>query len=132
MASTALLLSTVVMGAFLVGLALAFSRLVGGREYKPQFKAARRGDDGSLVTSDILGLLLAGALVVVVGFAFLTGDTGMVLFFVPSAAVIGFFAWGVYNLASSRGLPTAHSVALSAWTVGVVLVGLVALNLVIA
>jgi hypothetical protein len=81
--------------------------------------------------SDAVGLAVVVALLVLVGTA-LVVDALTMTFLALALLVVGFFSWGVYNLARIRGLPTAHAVGLSAWLFGVVLVGVVALQLLLA
>lgn len=134
MASTALLVSTAVMGVFLVALTAGSSRIERGGGYRPNLAThlGRDDDDASLVSSNGFALFLAALLVAVIGAGVATGNAGFVLLAVPPAAVTGYFAWGVYHTARTRGLPVAHAVGLSAWLVGVLLVGIVAVNLVVA
>jgi hypothetical protein len=133
MAFGGFLLVTVVTGLLLVGAALAVGRARrDGRRTSP---AGRIGPGlptpaGSAGTSDAdaLGFGLVAALVVLGGVALLT-DPVTVTFVFLSALVAGYFAWGIYSLARARGLPKAHSVGVSAWLFGVVLIGVVAVKL---
>jgi hypothetical protein len=133
MASPALLVSTVVMGVLLVALAVTSTRFEQGGGYRPHLAEhlGRGPDASSLVSSNAFALALAALLLVVLGAGVATGNAGLVLLAVPPAAVAGYFAWGVYHTARTRGLPVAHAVGLSAWLVGVLLVGVVATNLVV-
>lgn len=133
MASPALLVSTVVMGVLLVAFFVGTSRVERGGGYQPKLAEhlGRGSEDVSLVSSNAFALALAVLLLAVIAAGVATGDAGLVLLAVPPAAVAGYFAWGVYHTARTRGLPVAHAVGLSAWLVGVLLVGLVATNLVV-
>lgn len=135
MANGALLVVAAVMGVLLVGAALGTTRLRKRAAYRPKLEAAgvglvrREESDGLGLGSNALAFGLAAVLVAVVAVAVLLGDPALVLFAVTPALVVGYLAWGVYHMARSRGLPTAHAVGLSAWTFGVLVVGGVALNL---
>lgn len=133
MASPALLVSTVVMGVLLVALAATSSRFEQGGGYRPQLAEhlGRRPEARSLASSNAFALGLAALLSLVLVAGLTTGNAGLVLLAVPPAAFAGYFAWGVYHTARTRGLPVAHAVGLSAWLVGVLLVGVVATNLVV-
>lgn len=133
MASTALLVSTTVMGVLVVALALSTTRF-DQRGYRPRLaerlERSQRPESG-LVSSNELALLLAALLLAVIAAGIAFGDAGLILIAVPPAAVAAYFGWGVYHMARARGLPTAHSVALSAWVLGVAFIGLIAVNLVV-
>lgn len=132
MASTALVLSTVVMGVFLVGLAVVTSRFVKRTDYGPRLRPQEDAEHGTLLTANVLGALLAVVLLVIIGAAVAMGDVTLILMTVPAAAIAGYIAWGVYHMAQTRGLPVSYSVALSAWMVGTLLVAVIAINLLVA
>lgn len=136
MASAGLLAITAVMGVLLVGAAYATSRLSQRGSYRPALAAAGIGaqtdSDGGVVTSDEFALALAALLVVLVGAAVALGNGTLVLYAVVPLLIVAYFTWGVYHMARARGLPKAHSVGVSAWLFGVLVVGVVALNLVFA
>lgn len=131
MASTALIVSTILMGGLLVALAVGSSRLVRGNGYEPQFSRVTP-EDRSLSSSEVIGLTLTLVLVAVIGIALLLGDTTLLLFLVPTLAIVGYIAWGTYHMAHTRGLPTAHAIGLSAWIIGVLVFSVIGINLLLA
>ncbi|MFB6268684.1 MAG: hypothetical protein ABEH83_01985 [Halobacterium sp.] len=131
------LVSTVVMGVLLVGAAAAVARMRRREQYTPRLRAAGQGvaaltgetADSRGVDLDTVALVTA-VLVAVLAVAAIALDAGtMVLTAVAPALIAVYFAWGVYSLGRSRGLPRAHSVGLSLWVFGVVLVGVIAAKL---
>jgi hypothetical protein len=84
----------------------------------------------STVRSDTVGLGLV-ALLAVFLVATAVVDTALVAVVALATAILGYFAWGVYSLARLRGLPRAHAVGLSVWLFGVVLIGVVAVQLLV-
>lgn len=129
MASPALLVGTVLMGALLVALVVGTSRVVQGSGY--EFHRVT-GDDESPVSSEVIGFALTLVVVAVIGVGLILGDTTLVLFLIPALALLGFIAWGAYDMAQSRGLPTSAAVGLSAWVVGVLVFVVIGLNLLLA
>lgn len=134
MANGALLVVAAVMGVLLVGAAFGTTRLRKRVAYRPKLEAAgaglvRRDESSSGVESNTVAFGLAALLVALVAVAVVLGDGALVLLAVAPVLVAGYFSWGVYHMARSRGLPKAHAVGLSAWLFGVLGVGVVALNL---
>jgi amino acid transporter len=139
MVSSGILVSTVVMGVLLVGAAVAVARMRQWREYTPQLRATGSGvaalpgdtrDSGGV--SGNAAAFVAAVLVAVVAGAAVVFDAGTVaLAGVAVALVAAYFSWGVYAMARARGLPFAHSVGLSAWLFGFLLVGGIALELLV-
>jgi len=124
------LLVTVVTGLLLVGCGFVVARL-RRRDASALGRPARRVSAvGATEGSNAATLAVLGAVVVTAIAARVAGPSAVV-YGGLAALVVGFFAWGVYSLGRSRGLPRAHSVGLSAWLFGVVLVGLVAAKLVV-
>ena len=133
MPNEALLVSTVVMGMFLVGAALSTTWMRKRPGYAPQFHPASHdglieGGKSGFVQSNA-GILALVALLVVFGGGVLFGDGTLGLVVVTPVLIAAYLTWGVYHIARVRGLPRAHSVGLSAWVFGVVLVGTVAVKL---
>lgn len=133
MPNDALLVSTVAMGLLLVGAALVVDRLQKRPDYTPRFHPARQGElvEGgvsSQIRSNAVLLGTAALLVALVG-SFLLGDGTIALVVVTPLLIAAYLTWGVYNIARVHGLPQAHSIGLSAWVFGVVLVGVVAVKL---
>lgn len=131
------LVSTVVMGVLLVGAAVVVARMRRREQYRPRFRAAGQGAaaitgetaESSSIDSDRVALATA-VLVAVVAVAAIALDAGTMVFTAVAPALFAaYFAWGIYSLARSRGLPRAHSVGLSAWLFGVVLVTGIAIKL---
>jgi hypothetical protein len=131
MVELALLTSTVVMGLLLVLTAFAVSAFGSRRDSRAKLPVAggRRpadaaGGDGVHpgiklgVPVVAVGAVVAGAVVVADGVA-----SFIVLI---AALLLAYLSWGVYYMARVRGLPRAHSVGLSAWVFGVMLVAVVA------
>lgn len=129
MASTAFLLSTAVMGVVIVALALGARRFVKRSDYQPQFHRPQDEPGGRALGTDVVMGALVLIVVAIIGAGLALGQMELILLGIPALAVIGYIAWGVYHMAQTRGLPFAHSVALSAWLVSVLLVGVIALNL---
>lgn len=133
------LISTVVMGVLLVGAGIALARSQNRAGYTPKLRsaggrvAALPGEtvDESRDWSETAPIAAAALLAVCAGAAVLFDAVVAMFAAVALAAVTGYFAWGVYALARARGLPYAHSVGLSAWLYGVVLVGAVAVKLLV-
>lgn len=132
MASTALIASTVLMGALLVALVVGSSRMVSDDGYEQTLRQVTPANEDTLLSSELIGIVLTVVLVAIIGAGFLLGDTTLVLFLIPSLAIIGFVSWGVYNMAQSRGLPTSAAVGLSAWIVGVFVATIIGINLLLA
>lgn len=127
------LLVTVVMGVLLVGAGVAIARIrrsdrsastagAVGRQLPARAGATDAGH------SDTLGLALV---VLLLGIAVIGAATDPVaaVFVALPALLGGYFAWGIYSLARARGIPRAHSIGVSAWLFGVVLVGVLAVKL---
>lgn len=121
------LLVTAVTGLLVVGIGIAVARL---RRRDAGRSARHASVVGATGAPDLATLAAVAAVVVVAGVASVAGP-GAVVYGGLAALVVGFFAWGVYSLGRSRGLPRAHSVGLSAWLFGVVLVGAVAVKLLV-
>lgn len=132
MASTALIASTVLMGALLVALVVGSSRMVSGDGYEQKLKRVTPDDEDTLVSSELVGIILTVLLAAIIGAGFVLGDTTLVLFLIPLLAIIGYVAWGVYHMAQTRGLPTSAAVGLSAWIVGVFVATIIGINLLLA
>lgn len=134
MALSGALVSTAVMGVLLVGAAAAVGRLRRRTNYTPRFRPRREGSAGVPATnvgSDTVAFGAAAALVLFAAAAVFLDAAALLFLAVAPALLAGFFAWGTYNIARSRGLPQAHSVGLSAWLFAVVLVGVVAVKLLV-
>jgi hypothetical protein len=132
MASTALIASTILMGALLVALVVGSSRLVRGNGYEQTLKRVTPDDDDSLLSAELIGIVLTVLLVAILGVGFVLGDTSLVLFLIPILALIGYVAWGVYHMAQTRGLSTSAAVGLSAWMVGMFVAAIIGVNLLLA
>lgn len=130
MAVSLLLLVTVVMGVLLAGTGVAVARMRRGERYVPALRrsggpSGRSG--GASVGS--AGVALGVAVLLVVAGASAAVGVGTLALLAGPALVVAYLSWGIYTLARSRGLPKAHSVGLSAWVIGVVLIGVVAVQL---
>jgi hypothetical protein len=132
------LLVTVVTGLLLIGVGVALARrrsvdrsafLVGAEVASRRALPAPAGGTGG-VRSDVVSLAVVVGVVVLAGVAAVVGPMMLALAAAP-ALVVGYFAWGIYSLARSRGFPRAHAVGVSAWLFGVVLVGVVAAKLLV-
>ncbi|MEF8856076.1 MAG: hypothetical protein V5A16_01505 [Haloplanus sp.] len=131
MPATTFLLVTVVTGLLVVGTGLVIARRRrhdSPSNRRPARWAAAAGATGGPDTATVA---VVAAIVVAVVATSVVGPSAVV-YGGLGAMVVGFFAWGVYTLGRSRGLPRAHSVGLSAWLFGVVLVGDVAVVLLVA
>jgi hypothetical protein len=134
------LVSTVVMGVLLVGAAAVVARMRRRESYEPRFHAAGesvaalRGETTASQGVDLDTVALVTAvLVAVVAVAAIALDAGtMVLTAVLPGLLAVYFAWGVYSLGRSRGLPRAHSIGLSLWVFGIVLTAVIAGKLLLA
>lgn len=129
MTSTPLLGLAAVMGVVLVVAAAAVARLRRRDSYQPTFRSVAPADGG--ISSNAAALALTALVVAVVAAAAVLENPVVVFGAVVPGLLFAYFGWGVYHMARSRGLPRAHSVGLSAWLVGVLLVGVVATNLVL-
>jgi hypothetical protein len=139
MATGESLVITVVMGLLLVGATAAVARLRSSGSGGGGSRLALAGGGRPALAgepepepSDVPSeLLVFGALVVVAALvgAALVVDVVLVVVLALSTVVTAYLAWGTYTLARARGLPAAHSVGLSAWLVGVVLVGAIGVKL---
>lgn len=136
MPNEALLVSTVAMGLLLVGAGLATTRTRKRPDYIPKFHPGGRGDRrasgvwGFLRSNAVL--LGAAALLALLAAGVLLGDGTLALVVVTPLLIAAYLTWGVYHIGRVRGLPQAHSIGLSAWVFGVVLVGIVAVKLLLA
>ena len=127
------LLVTVVMGVLLVGAGVAIARIRGsGRSASTARAVGRRLPARAGATdaghSETLGLALVVLLLGVAVIGAVTDPVAAVFVALP-ALLGGYFAWGIYSLARARGIPRAHSIGVSAWLFGVVLVGVLAVKL---
>lgn len=137
MATGDLLVGTAVMGVLLVGAGVALARMRRREEYEPKLRAYRRdlaalpGDtaDGPSVPSGTLAFLAAVVIAVGAGAAIAFDAGTMVLAALAPLLIFAYFAWGVYSMARARGLPRAHSIGLSAWLFGTVLVAVIGVKL---
>jgi hypothetical protein len=128
MTAAGLLLVTVVTGVLLAVTAIAANRFRRGESYTPgrwSSGAPAERPDGTVV-----GAAVVVALVVAV-VAWVIADPLTVALMGGPALVVAFLTWGVYTLARSRGLPRAHSLGLSTWVIGVVLIGVIAVQLLV-
>lgn len=130
MATTSLLGLAAVMAVVLAVAAAGVARLRLRDSYRPSFGDIAP-DDGGALSSNAVALALTLLVVVVVAAATVLENPVLVFGAVVPLLLFAYFGWGVYHMARSRGLPRAHSVGLSAWLVGVLLVGVVATNLLI-
>jgi hypothetical protein len=128
------LVMTVVMGLLALGAAVGISRLRRNETTpRPSGSGAGARPAGAATTSVRTDAAVLGALAVL---ALAFGATAVVdtltLVVLGLVGLIGgYFAWGVYSLARVRGLPRAHAVGLSAWLLGVVLIGGIAVQLLV-
>jgi hypothetical protein len=131
MTAAGFLFVTVVMGVLLAGTGVAIARMRRGEAYAPVW---RRLDEAS-GRPDGIGagpaLVALGVLVVLVAVALAVADPLIVALLAGPMLVVAYLAWGIYVLARSRGLPQAHSVGLSTWVIGVVLIGAIAVQLLV-
>ncbi|MFB6101005.1 MAG: hypothetical protein ABEJ73_00380 [Haloplanus sp.] len=128
------LLVTVVTGLVVVGAGLLVARLRRS-EHPARRSSSRRaltlsGAGTTGVHPDTPAVGVVTLAVVVAAVAIVTGPRAVVFAALP-ALLLAFFTWGIYSLARSRGLPRAHSVGLSAWLFGVVLIGVVVVKLLV-
>lgn len=144
MIPTSYLVSTLVMGVFLVVLAVAVGRANVGRRYRvvpadlavtDRGRAARRPPRWErvgvgvlllLVAAGVGGLLVAGATDALRENAWLAAG-GML-----GAVVVGYLAWGVHHSVRYRGRPNSVAVGMSVWALGLLFVAAVAAKLVLA
>lgn len=128
MAELVLLVSAVVTGLFLAGVAFAISQLGARRSYRPTFAAAVPGGGGTArdsrealprgVKIGVLVLVVAG----IVGGSVLFLDAVGTFVVLLGAVLVGYLTWGVYYMSRARGLPVAHSVGMSAFILGMLLI----------
>lgn len=136
MAQLGYLVSTVLMGLFLVAV-VGFLRLAERREYSPTFsrsEASPLGAIGDLARNPAVWIAVflvvtVGAMLAAVVFvgglvpseAGLTA-AGLVLGAVVGLLVGGYLLWGVYTTARARGFHSAAAVMVSAWALGILVV----------
>lgn len=136
MAELVLLVSAVVTALLLAGVAFAASELGSWRSYRPTFAAAVPGGGGdhehdeSLPRGVKVGVLVL-AVAGVVGASVLFVDGVGTFLVLLGALLVGYLGWGVYYMSRARGFPVAHSVGLSAWVLGVLLIAGIAGKLVL-
>lgn len=128
MAGAGFLLITVVTGVLLAVTGIAIARSRRGESYVPALRPS--GDTPGRPAG--IGVGSAVATLGVVALLVVVADPLTIALLAGPALVVAFLTWGIYSLARSRGLPMAHSVGLSTWVVGVVLIGAIAVQLLIA
>jgi hypothetical protein len=137
MAAVTLLVSTLVMGLLLAVILVAVTR----RGTKRSYSVALSGGGGgrSNVESTAPGvsenwmLALVGVIVLAaLGAAVVFADGGLVFGGLVAALLLAYLSWGIYQSARYRGLPSAHSVGLTVWVVGIVLSAAIGVKLLLA
>jgi hypothetical protein len=131
MTAAGFLVVTVVMGILLAGTGIAIARMRRGESYVPVRRrsgAASGRPDGTGVGPVVV---VFGAVVGLVAVGLAVADPLTVTLLAGPTLVVAYLMWGIYALARSRGLPKAHSVGLSTWMIGIVLIGLIAVQLLI-
>lgn len=134
MANSALVVSSVLLGALVVAIVWAVSRRQGVRAYSHALgerarvaaggvgeESGVRADPRSMMVLVVLVGLVVGAVVVVREPMVFMGAMGLLL--------VGYFSWGVYYLGRSRGMGKAHAIGLSAWMFTMVLTVVVSVKL---
>jgi VIT1/CCC1 family predicted Fe2+/Mn2+ transporter len=135
MATPTYLLSTALMGVFVLGVAFLVARGRAWQSYRPQLAIReaidRDSDDPFLWT---LGFILLILVVIGLVLSVLGSDGGAGLFVAAGTLlVVGFLVTGIYATARSKGRPQSHAVGQAMAALGaVVLVAIVGWLLVTA
>lgn len=151
MATIGFIVSSVVMGLFLVGVAAALTRGRRWRRYAPipgagafvgrpaesNVVARVAGSPAAWMAAFfLLALAFGGGAVLFASGATVSASTqqlvGVALAAVSFVVVAFFYLHGLYRSAKGWGLPTSGAVAVSAWGLGVLVVAAVAVKLLIA
>jgi hypothetical protein len=131
MTAAGFLLVTVVMGVLLAGTGIAIARMRRGESSVPvrwRSDAASGRPDGTGIGPVVAAFGLVAVLVAV---SLAIADPLTVALLAGPMLVVAYLMWGIYVLGRSRGLPKAHSVGLSTWIIGIVLIGLIAVQLLV-
>ena len=151
MATIGFIVSTVVMGLFVLGVAAALARGRSWRRHAAMPTAgsfgvgtheksavSRAAESPAAWMAGFLLLVVAvggGALLYVSGMGLPEGSqaaVGLALAAVAALVVGFFYLHGLYRSAKGWGLPTSGAVAVSAWGLGALLVAVVGLMLVLS
>lgn len=153
MAGVNYMLSTVVMGLLVVGVASAMVRIANRRQ-RPTTggREERRSDEGDVlsrygsVLSEtartpttwyvaffvlIFGFV-GGAIALVASPPEVGGVVFLVLGLAFAAVLCGFLVWGIYSSGRYRGLKSAQAAMAGAWTLGSLLIVAIAVKLVLS
>jgi hypothetical protein len=120
MATTVSLVSSVLMGTVLVGLAALLSSGKSWRRYKPaalRREQGQRPDDLGLFAA---GFLLATLLIAGATLSVLSGGQLWVVLGLIGAALLAFLAAGIYVAGRSHGHPRSHAVGEAVLVVGAI------------
>jgi hypothetical protein len=140
MAQVTLLASSVVLGMLVVGIVLLTARW-RTRGYVPDGGAEAEGTLLERAASNetvwivaflaLVGVALGGAVFYVSGASVpIPGGAGLLLAALLGTIVFAYFFWGVYHSSRYKGLHRPAALAVTAWMVGMAVVGLVVLRLV--
>lgn len=129
MTAAGFLLVTVVTGVLLAGIGVAIARMRRAEGYVPVWRRLDAAPGGPAGIGPVLVAL--GVVVVLAAVALAVADPLTVALLAGPMLVVAYLLWGIYVLARSRGLPRAHSVGLSTWVIGVVLIGVIAVQLLV-
>jgi len=155
MANTNYVLSTVVMGLLMVGVAVAIVRIANWRQ-RPAVASAREGPRGS-EEGDVLGRygaaigaatrtpatwyvaffvlvfgFVGGALALVTSPPEIGGVVFLVLGLAFGAVLCGFLVWGIYSSGRYRGLASAQAAMAGAWALGSLLIVAITVKLLVS
>lgn len=141
MAELSYLVSTVLMGLFLVAV-VAFVRFSENREHTRQREPADGPSLASrlqnspgvwIVTFLLLAFVAGGGAVLFVSGGLPAGTAqaaGIALGAVVATSLVAYFGWGGYYIARGRGLGNAQAAAVGAWLLGMLFVAAIAVRLV--
>lgn len=141
MAELSYLVSTVLMGLFLIGV-VAYVRASERREYEGPREAAPSEGLASrarnsvrlwIVTFLLLAFVAGGGAVLFVSGALSPGLAqagGVALAVVVAASLVAYLGWGGYYIARGHGMGNAQAAAVGVWLLGLLFVALIAIRLV--
>jgi len=140
MAQVTLLASSVVLGLLVVAVVVLTSRwrsrgyaYDGGPETEGSLleRAASNETVWIVAFLALVGIALGGAVFYVSGTSVpVPGGAGLLLAGLLGTIVLAYFFWGVYHSSRYKGLHRPAALAVTAWMIGMAVVGLVVLRLV--
>lgn len=138
MAELSYLISTVLMGLFLVAV-VGFVRFSERREYahetpaSPGLAARLRGSVGTWIVGFLLLAAVAGGGAVLFVRTDIAAGTaqaaGAAFAAVIAVSLVAYLGWGGYYVARGRGLGNAQAAAVGAWLLGLLFVAAIAVRL---